>query len=69
MIKRYAVFAGHYYYPSGGWDDFKDSFDTQDEADDAAIYFYGISLDWVQVVDITTGKRVWFSKPTEEKLT
>lgn len=24
MKERYLVFAGYYYYPSGGWDDFVD---------------------------------------------
>jgi hypothetical protein len=69
MIKQFAVFAGHYYYPSGGWADFQDSFDTQDEADDAAVYFYGISKDWVQIVDLTTGELIWTTNPKEEKWT
>lgn len=29
---RYLVFAGQYYYPSGGWDDYRAQFDNLDEA-------------------------------------
>jgi hypothetical protein len=32
----YLVFKGDYYYPQGGWQDFVGSFDTYDEADEAA---------------------------------
>ena len=56
MIKRFVIFAGHYYYPSGGWSDFQDSFDTQEEAVEAALHFYSIAKDWVQIIDLTTGK-------------
>lgn len=31
-MKRYLCFAGEDYYPSGGWDDYVDSFDTLEEA-------------------------------------
>ena len=31
-LKRYLLFAGDYYYPSGGMNDFVDSFDSIEEA-------------------------------------
>lgn len=27
-MKQYLFFSGYNYYPCGGWDDFKESFDT-----------------------------------------
>jgi hypothetical protein len=32
MMKRYLLFAGHNYYPSGGWEDYILDFNTEDEA-------------------------------------
>lgn len=31
-MKRYLLFAGRRYYPVGGWGDFIDSFDTEEDA-------------------------------------
>ena len=52
-MKRYLVFAGADYYPSGGWGDFIDSFDDIDEARAAAP-----DCDWQEVVDKDTGEVV-----------
>lgn len=30
-MKDYLVFLGEYYYPSGGWEDFRGDFDTLEE--------------------------------------
>ncbi len=49
-MKRYLLFAGEQYYPLGGWDDLKGSFDTVE----AAIAF-PIYCDWKQVVDGISG--------------
>lgn len=46
-MKRFLVFAGDCYYPSGGWDDFHSDHDTADEAQKAAIN----AGDWWHVVD------------------
>lgn len=69
MIKQYLIFAGHYYYPSGGWSDFQDSFDTLEEAEEMALYFYSISKDWVQIIDLKSGKETYVEDPKEEKYT
>lgn len=54
-IKRYVVFAGEHYYPSGGWGDYRGSFDTLEEAQ-ALIGTLGPSTyDWAHVVDLETG--------------
>lgn len=55
-MKRYLLFAGSHYYPSGGWDDFKDSFDTIETALSVAVNY---ELDWYHIVDTTTGKKVY----------
>lgn len=50
-MKRFLVFYYLDYYPSGGWNDFEDSFDTAEEA----IAFHGAC----QVVDSASGKIIW----------
>lgn len=53
-MKRYAVFGFEGYYPSGGWNDFLESFDTVEEAlKRAKESFYSN----VQVVDLLTGEQ------------
>jgi len=47
-MKRYLVFKGDQYYPSGGWADFADSFDT---LDDAFIALASWRQDWWHIID------------------
>lgn len=54
-MKRYLLFTGDNYYPSGGWDDFVDSFDSLPDAL-AALGAHGRKMDWFHVVDSHTGK-------------
>lgn len=51
MTKRYLVFAGDFYYPGGGWDDFKGAHDTLESAQGAAKTAGG---DWCHIVDTET---------------
>jgi hypothetical protein len=51
-MKQFLLFAGYHYYPSGGWDDFSNSYDTVKEA---AIAYQKTGTDWGQVVDLTSG--------------
>jgi hypothetical protein len=51
-VKRYLLFYGDNYYPSGGWDDFKGDFDSVDEA---KVAFEKQREDWGHVVDVATG--------------
>lgn len=51
-MKRFLLFAGHYYYPSGGWNDFAGFFDTPEEAQEAAERKKG-DWDWWHVIDAT----------------
>jgi hypothetical protein len=53
-VKRYLLFAGETYYPSGGWDDFIASFDTVAEARDAGIQ-HTERFGWFHIIDATTG--------------
>ena len=60
-MKRYLVFAGENYYPGPGWCDFRDHFDTLEEAVTFAASIRGKWIDendtckgyndWTQVVD------------------
>lgn len=52
-MKRFILFAGSNYYPSGGWSDFEGSFDDLEEARKA-----GTGNDWHQVVDTQTWEEV-----------
>ena len=63
-MKRYLLFSGYYYYPEGGWEDFRGSFDTIEEAMYFLLekkgtgdgYWY---KDWFQVVDLHEEKEVY----------
>jgi hypothetical protein len=52
-MKRFILFASDYYYSSGGWNDFIESFDTLEEAQ--ARCDPSLDADWYQIVDTTTG--------------
>lgn len=56
-MKRYLVFSGDYYYPSGGWGDFDKDFDDLDEAVSHARERRS-QFTWAQVVDMETGTEV-----------
>lgn len=58
MMGRYLVFAGHFYYPSGGWDDFKGSFDSLKDAKKQARDTFDKGCDWYHVVDSVTQRIV-----------
>ena len=54
-MKRYFVFGIEYFYPGGGWDDFKEAFDDLEETVD-----FGTNLneDVFQIIDGETGKYI-----------
>lgn len=56
-MKRYLLFAYDQYYPRGGWGDFKDSFDSLEEAFAYGLHKYPDGekrYDWCHVVDTET---------------
>lgn len=57
-MKRFLVFTGCHYYPSGGWDDYDKNFDTIEEAMDYLTNTIPDSFDWWQIVDLQTGVKV-----------
>jgi hypothetical protein len=61
-VKRYLLFAGDSYYPQGGWDDLQDSFDTSQEAIEAAkigdSMVVKAGYDWWHIIDSETMTRV-----------
>jgi hypothetical protein len=52
-MKRYALFAGDTYYPSGGWYDFRGSFDSFEEALAAS---KEQDYDWYHIVNLNFGR-------------
>lgn len=52
MAKRYLLFAGEYYYPSGGFHDYKGSFETINDARSNVMLHH----DWYHIVDLDTLK-------------
>jgi hypothetical protein len=53
-MKRYLLFSGDFYYTSGGWNDFVDSFDSVEEAFNSP-KAKNTNTSWFQIVDSTTG--------------
>ena len=50
-MKRYLLFAGETYYPTGGWSDFQKDFDSLADA-----HAYPLKKhDWAEIVDIEQG--------------
>ena len=71
-MNRYIVFGGDYYYPVGGWSDFRSSWERAEEAigeadrltahEEVTVGSYTFNrseCDWVQVVDVETGSIVY----------
>jgi len=56
---RYLVFVCEIYYPSGGWNDFKESFVTFQLAKEYALELYRYSDNHVHVVDLKQNEIVW----------
>lgn len=73
-MKRYLLFAGNNYYPSGGMNDLAGDFDTIEEAvafigprpGKVEDYEYTISFDWAEIVELPDFTCVaTYSKPYE----
>lgn len=64
-MKRFLLFTGLYYYPSGGMDDFREDFDTLEEAlAGLALFLKGVAapdLYWSHIYDTETRKEVFSS--------
>ena len=56
-VKRYLLFYGEAYYPIGGWNDYKGSFDTIEEAK-ALMEKSEWKPDWYDIVDTETSEKV-----------
>lgn len=67
-MKRFLLFWGYDYYPSGGWYDFKGSFDSLDAAKEVLLQrqpdgFRECDGDWAHIVDTAEAARiVWRNK-------
>ena len=65
-MKRYVLFAGDDYYPSGGAHDYRGSFDTVEEAKDAPTPAYSWNstpADWAHIADGADGLRIiWYRR-------
>ena len=51
-MNRFLVFAGPCYYPMGGWEDFKASHDTEEEARAACKALTKEWEDWAHYIDL-----------------
>lgn len=60
MTKKYLLFAGPFYYPGGGWEDFIGSYRSIDEAKKAfdEQCEKHSDINWAHIVDVDTGKRI-----------
>lgn len=58
-MKRYMVFGGSCYHPSGGAEDFLQDFDVEEAAVAFAKGFATDALKWVHVYDTKDRKIVW----------
>lgn len=58
-MKRYLLFAGEAYYPSGGWSDYEGSFDTVEEAILKQEQLKNRGQPWYHIVDIETEKVIY----------
>jgi hypothetical protein len=56
-VKRFLVFAGDDYYPSGGWHDLVGDFDSLEEARNVATKSEKRGH-WSHIIDLTTGEKV-----------
>jgi len=63
-MKRFLLFAGDRYYPSGGWHEFIGTFESIDEATQhvpakaLAKDEFGLPVDWAHIVDMQNHKIV-----------
>jgi hypothetical protein len=56
-MKRFLLFSGDHYYPSGGWDDMVGDFDTPEDATaKGQELLRQLKTDWFHVVDMETGE-------------
>lgn len=62
MTKRYALFAGEAYYPSGGFHDYLASFDSIEDAKEDVPTLYARGgrggIEWAHIADLLTGQIV-----------
>lgn len=70
-MKRFLVFGGAIYYPSGGWDDFQVGFETMAEAREAVatnqlLPGWGGAWHWWHIVDLETGKKIYEGEKARE---
>lgn len=57
MQPKFLLFAGATFYPSGGWGDYINSFDSVESAREYALRLYDPYLiDWAHVVELRTGE-------------
>lgn len=55
MLFQFIIFAGSFYYPCGGWNDFRGSFDTVEECQNYLLN-NKFKFDWFQIVHRDTGE-------------
>lgn len=61
-MKRYLLFAGQVYYPSGGWDDLRGNFDTLEDCHEIINLRYTTDDYWWHIIDTTTWTKITVSE-------
>jgi hypothetical protein len=51
----FLLFAGDYYYPQGGWDDFRGAFGSLEAAQETG---QKLNRDWWHIVNVSSGEIV-----------
>uniref|UniRef100_A0A6M3L0B3 Uncharacterized protein n=1 Tax=viral metagenome TaxID=1070528 RepID=A0A6M3L0B3_9ZZZZ len=73
-MKRYYLFGGDWYYPSGGWLDFVEDFSLIEDAINYCILDDGNNIGWWHIVDtednfsIVEGGEIWEAKEKIKKI-
>ncbi len=57
-MKRFLLFSGPQYYPGGGWDDFIDSFDSLEEAQQYIADKCSEWGQWSHIIDTSTWEKI-----------
>lgn len=65
-MKRFWTFSGDTYYPIGGMQDFKGSFDTKEEASAFLLKKFNMGFEWFHIYDSQECKVVMANRTTAE---
>lgn len=65
MSDRFLIFAGHEYYPGGGWNDHQGTTATEEAAHASALALLEDGMSWAHYVDTETGEMTRVRAPDD----